>query len=247
MHPVLEVGARPDTPAARRAGDDALGVGLLLVVSLLALAAAVLARQAADIPPPESSTRLPILASSSADAWDGAVVKSGRVVVATGAENGRTATVLGGEAWRDYTLRTHVTWVSGSEAAFVVRSSRFDSYVACVLEGARASIQEVRCGTSRTLASAEVPDYRGQRFDAVVTVAGDIVSFSLDGATAARARLEGSRHGTAGLAAWDPQWGRARLVADYVRVEPVTTAQRAASPMPAKGARPAAEPADLGD
>ncbi len=246
MGPVLETEARPDTAEARRAGDSALGVGVMLVLSLLAFASALVARPA-PAAPSDRSTPLPVLASGAdADAvWDGAELSGGHLLVVTGSENGRVATVRGGASWRDYTLRARLRWLAGERVSLLVREQDAASYVACVLEGPAARIEEVSGGVSRTLASARLPEYRGRAFDAVVTAEGRRIALAVDGATVASAEVRIRTRGTAGLAVWDPRWGNAAVEAEYVRVEPRVFASGAEA-LPA-GAPVVSESVDRGE
>lgn len=223
MDHVLDTPPRQDTPRAREAGDIVLLVALYGVTVAVVLAGASLA----DRPPAVSvpaGRRLPFAASwSSAGkrSWQGGSISpKGLTLMAEGA-NGAVATIAGGETWRDYILRARVHWVSGRAMSFHVRESGPADFVACVLDGSTARIDQVAGGATRTLSSAAVPPYRGRSFDAVVVVSGERVSFSADGASVVSARLRGGTRGTAGLAVWDPERGRAMLEAEYVRVEPV--------------------------
>lgn len=244
MQHVLDMPERTDAPEARAAGDVALVAALSLAAVVVTVAAAsVLGRAPAARAPATgvSARRLPFVSAvDGGAAWRGTTAgESGVLTVAARDANGAVATVEGGEAWRDYTLRVRARWVSGRAVSFHVRDTSAGDFVACVLDGSTARIDEVSHGVARTLASAPAPAYRGRAFDAVVVVTGRRVSFSADGATLVSASLAEANSGTAGIGTWDPAWGRGRIEAEYVRVEPV--AVPASSTKPPAGALPSAE------
>lgn len=217
MSPVLELPERPDTPEARVLGDRALAAGLASAVLVVALASVTLAGAFERVARPGPARPLPF-GDLSASSWDGGAPSGGSLLVATRAENGAVATVRGGEAWRDYTLRARLRWISGQTLSLLVRQEGAGDGIACVLEGRTARIDVTTGGVTKTLASRAVPLGPGSSFDAVVSASGNRVAFSAEGVTLVEARVP-PREGTAGIAVSDPVWGRARAELDYVRVE----------------------------
>ncbi len=232
MRPVLELEARPDTAEARRAGQLALGVSTALVLALVAAASVLAARSEAVPATSAPGTELPLLASGrqAAAAWEGAEAVGGRVLVATGSENGRVALIRGGSCWRDYNVRCRVRWPAGRRISLVVRATAPACCAAFVLEGRTVRLEETWRGETRTLATAAIPAYRGRSFDALVSVHGHDASLVLDGAAVLSGRLGECSAGTAGLGAWDPAWGAAGAEAEYFLVEPWTASAGGTKP-----------------
>lgn len=225
MQPALEPPAVPRSPEAVAAGNVVLRTALAAVLTLLTGAGVLTAGIDLPATPAETYRPLPLTAALPVDAasWNGVEVSGDRLRVAARGANGAVAVVRDGAGWSDYTVRTHLRWTGGRAMSVHVRERGPADFIACVLEGRTARIDETTGGVTRTLASAQAPAYAGKALDAVVVADGRRIGFAVDGRTLVTAEAE-SRRGTAGLAVWDPVWDEAALEADYFRVEPTIAA-----------------------